>query len=99
MLVTDRLRRIDFSDRAFEPCACILAARLPRQGEPPFPQMLFKIALTMPRDIGNGANSQGMKLLLGHFADTRDVSNVKRSEKLRLLSGYNVQNAVGLCFP
>src|SRR5690349_1194924 len=69
MFVTDRLWVVVRTDLAVEPSAGILTARLPRQRQPPFAELLGeKVAIELCQ-IADLLYSEVMQVLLRHLAD------------------------------
>ena len=98
VLVADGLRGIQIADFASEPCSSVLASGFTSERQPPFPEMLIQEMFVLACHVSDRANAQGVQLLLCDLAYARNVANVERREKFRLLPGHDVENTMWLCF-
>src|SRR5207248_1966341 len=98
MFVADGLRGVRFADGAVEPCARVFAMGFAGHGQTPFSEVLFEKRPVFVRNITYLANAERVQLLFGDLADTGNLTDIERREKLGFLSGNNVEHAVRLGF-
>ncbi len=96
MLVADRFRVAAFADFSIEPAACVLAARFPGQREPPFSETFFEQRAVERRQIAHLADAAGVEIPFRHLADSGNLANVERRQKLGFLAWNDPQYAIRL---
>src|SRR5215471_14870029 len=96
VLVTDRLCSPLLADFARKPCARIFAVSFALEGRSPFSEAFFERGLVHALQIANAHDAHLVESCLGYFADSGNLTDIKRSQKCLLSSWQDVEDSVGL---
>ena len=94
MLMADGLGIGVLTDFAVEPAAGVFAACFAREGQSPFSEALFQVAVFEAGQIADALDSHFVQFLLGDFTDAGNIADVEWRQKLRFLRRQHPKHTV-----
>src|SRR4051812_32431021 len=96
MFVADRLGIQISADLVVEPSSSILALRFSGKGKSPLPEPLFKFRIVESGKVPHLLDTEGVKMSLHHFSDSRNFADIQRRKEFRLLPGNDEEHTIRL---